>query len=175
MVVQSVWLFVFLLNAIIIWLTGFSGKCAQYRPLGIVIWTFIIVYLPFTSRVHVRNIPAWQFIGTIILLTGITLATVSWIRLLKEGVKPYTSQPSRLITEGPYKIVRHPQYLALIIIFIGISVARGAIISIYLIPFIVIFHWVEALLEEKFVLEKEFPRKYKKYRQNTGMLLPKLK
>ena len=117
MVVQSVWVFIFLLNAILIWLTIFSGKCAQYRPLGIVIWIFIIVYLPFTSQTQVINIPAWQIIGTSILLLGIILAASAWIKFIKEGIKPYTSKPSRLITDGSYKLVRHPQYLALIIIF----------------------------------------------------------
>ena len=175
MIVQSVWFLILLLNAIIIWSTILTEKGAIYRPFGIVIWTFIIVYLPFTSQVRNKIIPAWQVIGLIILSIGIALGTASWLRFIKTSVQPYASVPSKLITGGPYKTVRHPQYLALIIIFTGLSIARGSIISVYLIPFIVIFHWTAALLEEKFVMEKEFPEKYKRYQKSTGMLLPKLK
>jgi len=175
MVIQVTWLFIFILNLLILWSTALSGKGTMYTPAGLIIWVFTMVYLPFTPQPQLTSILTWNIIGTIILLLGLVLLTAARIKFIQTGPFSDYSQPPRLITAGPYKLVRHPQSLALILIFIGISVARGVINCLYLIPVIIFFHWVESFLEEKIILEKKFPNQYREYQQRVGMLLPKFR
>lgn len=175
MVIQIVWLFIFILNLLIIWSTALSGKGTKYNPVGLIIWAFIMVYLPFTPQPQVTSVLTWQIIGTLILLSGLILLIAARIKFVKRGVFSDYDQPPQLITDGPYRLLRHPQSLALTLVFIGITIARGAVNCLYLIPVIIFLHWLESLLEEKIILEKKFPHQYKEYQKRVGMFLPKIR
>jgi protein-S-isoprenylcysteine O-methyltransferase Ste14 len=173
MVVQIAWLFIFILNLLIIWSTALSGKGTKYTPAGIIIWAFIMVYLPFTPQPQFTSVFTWYIIGATILFFGSVLLIAARIKFIQAGPFFDYAQPPKLITDGPYKLVRHPQSLAFILIFSGITIARGVINCLVLIPVIILFHWVESWLEEKIILEHKFPQQYKKYQETTGMFLPK--
>lgn len=78
-----------------------------------------------------------------------------------------------LITDGPYRYVRHPMYLAFIGIFIGVELLLGSWLILLAIPLVSFFIWQSK--QEEFILEQEFGQAYRDYQQKTGMLLPKLK
>jgi protein-S-isoprenylcysteine O-methyltransferase Ste14 len=76
-----------------------------------------------------------------------------------------------LVNKGPYKILRHPQYLAQMLVDLGGGLA---VMSYLLIPIALIeipFLIMRALLEEK-LLEKNFKEKFTDYKKTTGFLLP---
>src|ERR1035437_5944062 len=76
-----------------------------------------------------------------------------------------------LICKGPYKILRHPQYLAQMLVDLGGGLA---VMSYLLIPIALIeipFLIMRAQLEEK-LLEKNFKERYIEYKKKTGFLLP---
>src|ERR1039457_3172770 len=76
-----------------------------------------------------------------------------------------------LISKGPYKILRHPQYVSQILVDIGGGLA---VMSYVLLPIAIIeipFLIVRALLEEK-LLERNSKEKFVKYKKKTGFLIP---
>jgi protein-S-isoprenylcysteine O-methyltransferase Ste14 len=76
-----------------------------------------------------------------------------------------------LIMKGPYKILRHPQYLAQILVDFGGGLA---VMSYLLLPIAIIeipFLIMRALLEEK-LLEKNFKERFADYKKKTGFLIP---
>ena len=76
-----------------------------------------------------------------------------------------------LVTKGPYKLLRHPQYLSQILIDIG---GGFALMSYLLLPIAIIeipFLIMRALLEEK-LLEKNFKERFSDYKKKTGFLIP---
>jgi protein-S-isoprenylcysteine O-methyltransferase Ste14 len=76
-----------------------------------------------------------------------------------------------LINKGPYKILRHPQYLAQILVDIGGGLA---VMSYLLLPIALIeipFLIMRAILEEK-LLEKNFKERFAEYKKKTGFLIP---
>ena len=76
-----------------------------------------------------------------------------------------------LISKGPYKILRHPQYLAQILVDIGGGLA---VMSYLLLPIALIeipFLIMRAILEEK-LLEKNFKERFAVYKKKTGFLIP---
>jgi protein-S-isoprenylcysteine O-methyltransferase Ste14 len=76
-----------------------------------------------------------------------------------------------LVIKGPYKFLRHPQYLSQILVDFGGGLA---VMSYLLLPIAVIeipFLIMRALLEEK-LLEKNFKERYIEYKKKTGFLIP---
>ena len=58
-------------------------------------------------------IPWWALLGS---LPGIWLAIWAWITmgLLRTRIHPSTTNETRLLTNGPYAVVRHPMYAGLL-------------------------------------------------------------
>jgi len=54
-----------------------------------------------------------------------------------------------------------------------LSLILGAIYCFYLIPVIIFLNWLQAFLEEKYLLEKRFGNEYRGYKKKVGMFLPK--
>jgi len=80
-----------------------------------------------------------------------------------------------LITNGPYKFCRHPQYLSFIIMIFGIDLMfrsfLGIIFTIVLsIPSLV----YRAKIEDE-LLRKKFGEEWEKYSEGVGFLFPKIK
>ncbi len=77
----------------------------------------------------------------------------------------------KLITNGPFKIVRHPQYLAQFLMDIGGAVAT---LSYILVPFALLqipFLFLRAALEDK-LLEKHFGGNFIDFKKKTGQIFP---
>ncbi|MCU0343623.1 MAG: isoprenylcysteine carboxylmethyltransferase family protein [Ignavibacterium sp.] len=77
----------------------------------------------------------------------------------------------QLITSGPFKFIRHPQYLSQILMDLGGAVAT---LSFILAPLVVIqipFLFLRASLEDK-LLEKNFGSTFKEFKKKTGMIFP---
>jgi len=77
----------------------------------------------------------------------------------------------KLITSGPFKFIRHPQYFAQILMDIGGGIATLSyiviIIALIEIPFLI----MRALLEEK-ILAKHFREKYSDYKSKSSFMFP---
>lgn len=76
-----------------------------------------------------------------------------------------------LVKSGPFKIIRHPQYLSQIILDIGGALATLSCVVIILaiieIPFLI----MRALLEDK-LLEKHFKDDYAEYKRKSSFMIP---
>ncbi len=77
----------------------------------------------------------------------------------------------QLITKGPFKFIRHPQYLSQILVDIGGGIATLSIVVIILalieIPFLIL----RASIEEK-LLEKNFKEVFLNYKKKSGFFIP---
>lgn len=77
----------------------------------------------------------------------------------------------QLVTKGPFKVIRHPQYLSQILLDIG---AATATLSFILAPLALVqipFLFMRANLEDK-LLEKHFSENFKNYKKKTGQIFP---
>ncbi|MFO7526733.1 MAG: isoprenylcysteine carboxylmethyltransferase family protein [Ignavibacteriaceae bacterium] len=77
----------------------------------------------------------------------------------------------QLVTKGPFKLIRHPQYLSQILMDLG---AAAATLSFILLPIALIqipFLFMRAELEDN-LLQKHFSEDWKSYKQKTGSFLP---
>jgi protein-S-isoprenylcysteine O-methyltransferase Ste14 len=121
-------------------------------------------FLPSTS------LPAalrWS-LGGVLLLAGLVLAVVFFRTFRRAGTPADVYKPARvLVTTGPYRMSRHPAYLSLALIYLGIVFLTGALWV--LLPFpVVLFVADRGLIapEERY-LERRFGGEYLRYKART--------
>jgi len=85
---------------------------------------------------------------------------------------PKADHDTGLVTTGPYRVVRHPIYLALALLATGEALAFGSwpALIIVLAGIVPTFAW-RAHDEEK-VLGRTFGERYAAYRRRTRMIIP---
>jgi protein-S-isoprenylcysteine O-methyltransferase Ste14 len=115
----------------------------------------------------VRWIGAAMGLGNVVFL-GWTLHTLG--RNLTDTVA--TRKEHTLVTGGPYRYVRHPFYLAMLIVVVGLSLlADNWLLLLFgIATFILLL--IRAPIEER-ELEARFGEAYRNYRARTGAVFPK--
>jgi len=71
----------------------------------------------------------------------------------------------KVITTGPYRIIRHPMYFSVIILYISHCIALGSLFSLITCAFIVITIILRTIREDKMLHEKL--EGYKEYAHKT--------
>jgi len=106
-----------------------------------------------------------------ILTTIFVVSLILTHKIEQAQMKP--SDVDKLVTDGPYSIVRHPN-------FTGIICMNSAYLvffrTLWLIPLICVFFmlwYLEARHEERVLITK-FGESYRNYMKTTGMFFPKL-
>lgn len=137
----------------------------------------IFFYL-FTSLIDTFRFPLTtgiRWLGAGIIFTGDLLFIWShkslgknWSPIL-EIRKGHT-----LVTDGPYRFIRHPMYAAILLIGIGVSFlsANWIVTLSYMLP-VICLYMVRVSDEEKMMAE-QFGNEYREYIKRTGRLIPKL-
>lgn len=113
-----------------------------------------------------------NLIAFIVCAIGIILGSWSlWVmRVSKIRILPMPDIQAELVTNGPYRLIRHPMYTAVLLFTAGLSIAyfnwyKVAIWSSLLIVLLVKLHW-----EEKMLMQ-QFPN-YQQYRAKSYKLIP---
>ncbi len=83
-----------------------------------------------------------------------------------------THRPSELVTTGVYGVVRHPQYLGGLFGHLGVSFLFGSRDALLVTPIVFIVVYLLCWKEEKELL-REFGRRYRRYREEVPMLIPR--
>ncbi|MFA6170796.1 MAG: isoprenylcysteine carboxylmethyltransferase family protein [Candidatus Margulisiibacteriota bacterium] len=160
MLIQLILVFLFLLNLAFFWFFVYGRKFPGYKYLGIALFLILPLISVFFDQPRFDLDYFWWYVaGYLLAATGVVLLV--WARReLKEG--------EILVTSGPYAWLRHPQYLSCIFIFVGWWWIFAAVYSFYFGMFILGLIWIEAWLEERFLMDK-FGKKFTAYRAETGM------
>ncbi|WP_127142668.1 methyltransferase family protein [Pelagibacterium montanilacus] len=83
------------------------------------------------------------------------------------------ANPQTLVTEGPYRLVRHPFYVSYAIFWAGWSLAVWHLLALVgLIPLLCLYVWA-AQLEERSFEGSEFAAQYARYKERTGFFIPR--
>ncbi|KKK43224.1 MAG: Isoprenylcysteine carboxyl methyltransferase (ICMT) family protein [Candidatus Lokiarchaeum sp. GC14_75] len=129
----------------------------------------IMIFIPIITF----TIPAFHFIISLpVILTGAWYGIVG-VKYLSLKVAE-THKPERVISEGIYSKIRHPQYFGAILAHIGISLILSSLFSMISTPLIILVIYLFSWKEEK-ELEREFGKEYIAYKNHTPMLLPRLR
>lgn len=128
-----------------------------------------------TAGLETSFYPAAVIIGLLLLIIGLYFAVTGRYYLGGGwGVFNIVSPAVGIIKEGPYRYVRHPIYLGLLVIWLGASLvffnwAGIFLFFVFLLPLI-----CRRAKTEEIALSEMFPGEYEFYKSSTGLLLPKI-
>lgn len=115
----------------------------------------------------------WRGAGTILI--GLSCVVFLWaIAAFRSIGRVAGTRIDRLITGGPYRYVRHPQYTSLFLFLYGFTLVQSSLHFLaYSLIISAIFHFL-AMLEERYLMRR-FGEDYSRYRENTPMFIPRLR
>jgi protein-S-isoprenylcysteine O-methyltransferase Ste14 len=156
---------------------GRGGCMADYRdgqdnpgikvPPPLIYVLPLILGLLLDRKAHVPLLPhgAVRSLGWPLLGGGVLLSR--WfLRTMREADAPVrTDRPvPRLTTEGPFRYIRNPGYLALTMIYAGVAVRRNALWAIRFLPLVLYVTQREVIGREERYLERTFGEEYLTYK-----------
>lgn len=128
----------------------------------------LLIGLHFALPVTRVIVSPYRYLGVVLIVFGVflNLWTDSLFKKHKTTVKPYES-PTYLETSGPFQISRHPMYLGMVTILVGIAIALGSLVTFVLpMVFVILMETMFIPFEEK-NLEEVFGRQYLDYKKNV--------
>ncbi len=115
------------------------------------------------------------FLGTPILSLlvhpGSDLVMAAAFIIIGVAWKKIHRSQDRLVTDGIYLYVRHPQYSGFIMIILAFLIQWPTIITLMMTPILFIIYYRLALKEEK-LLETQFGDEYREYIEKTNRFFP---
>lgn len=181
-IINIILLTLFLLNYIAFWtvLIKNSDKKSKmqddYKKIFPFIWIICINTIPFINSSFLElyfseNVSYLREYWIWFLMLGVVFLAVGFkiYSLIKKNLKSEQEDENnhKLTTGGVYRIVRHPDYLAWLLIFIGSAFILDSFISLILIPVITILIEVNGFLKEKYVLVPKYGEVYENYKEKT--------
>ena len=105
-------------------------------------------------------------LGTAWFYAGLTVYLVGLAMLLTSIVNISTTPLGQLFTKGLYHFSRHPMYIALLIINVGVSIASASWIFLLLSVVIIVLYTSQVVAEERGCLET-YGDEYQEYMNRT--------
>jgi len=151
---------------------------ATLRPAGLLLWLGVIAYLanPAWMRWSSVALPAWlRWAGFVVF--GLGLALLTWtLRGLGTNLTDtvVTRRAHTLVTEGPYRWVRHPFYDAMALLIAGIALIAANWFMLLTGAVVFSLLALRSRTEEAHLLAR-FGESYRDYRERTGRFVPRLR
>jgi protein-S-isoprenylcysteine O-methyltransferase Ste14 len=114
----------------------------------------------------------WEVAGLLMILLGFAIAfvAVGTLRLFYASTL-VIKKDHRLVTHGIYRVVRHPAYLGVLMVSLGIPLHASSPIGLVTMAVLVPVFLNRIRIEEK-LLTEEFGERYEAYRLATSKLVP---
>jgi protein-S-isoprenylcysteine O-methyltransferase Ste14 len=109
----------------------------------------------------------------VIMVISIIMLFLSGYLIIVGWYEIYNAKGT-LVTDGLYGIVRHPQYLGMMIGTAAFLIQWPTIITVIMWPILIYAYYQQAKKEEK-EMEGKFGEKYCQYRQRVPMIIPHLR
>jgi protein-S-isoprenylcysteine O-methyltransferase Ste14 len=149
-----------------------GGRLFRYRnALGVAVAAFLCLW-PW------GRLPpaAWQFIaGGAVILAGVSLRLWCILQIGGSARKTSRLKAEKVISWGPYSIVRNPIYIANSLTFVGFTLAAGLPWAAPIV-LVALGLWYDSIVrrEEQFIAEMH-PAEYAAYRSMVRRWIPRLR
>ena len=137
----------------------------------------LLLFIPIPG-LTIRFLPETSFIvptGLAIHIGSILLAVWARRHLGRNWSGAITQKVDhQLVRSGPYRVVRHPIYSAMLGMFVGTALVAGELHALIAVAIIGIAYWRKIKLEEQ-TLGEAFGAAYDAYRRETWAIIPGLR
>jgi protein-S-isoprenylcysteine O-methyltransferase Ste14 len=179
LIVSLLWLFSEIVGGKVIPLLRGGGtvKARGDRGSRLIIWLSIFVSIAIASSFGTNGVAPlpepFFYLGIVLMLTGIAFRQWAiWVlgRFFSTTVRILSDH--RMITNGPYRFIRHPSYTGALLTLLGLGLGSrtwaGTLIIVVL--FGIVYNY-RINIEEK-ALKAEFGQEYISYAKRTKRLIP---
>jgi protein-S-isoprenylcysteine O-methyltransferase Ste14 len=135
----------------------------------------IVFVAPYTDKhqiaiLHVSD--TVRMVGLICIIPGFILMQMAEKHLGKQFSVEVTVQKNhRLVTTGPFQIIRHPRYLGIIVMFVGISLVFRSLLAMFIVFALSLVLIWRIAVEESLMLQ-EFGQAWKDYCEKSWRIIP---
>ena len=146
---------------------------------SLIIFWFVIP-ISITLGFMLANYSIWNLTQIIIAIAGLFVfiagISIRWIAIIQLAdeftVDVSIVKNHKLKTTGLYQIVRHPSYMGLLMLVVGLSIAMNSFFSILVISIPIFLAINYRIKIEETTLLKEFKQFYLEYSRKTKSLIP---
>ncbi len=146
-------------------------------------WIIVLaLYLGITAALVITRVPGlrsyannwWTLgLGVAIVLAGVALRSWAILSLGRYFRREVTIEPGqRIVRRGPYRVLRHPAYAGILLIFAGFGLAFGSWVSAAVALLIVFAGILPRIRVEERALAQAFGTDYSDYANSTARVLP---
>ena len=116
----------------------------------------------------------WTFgLGIAIVLAGVALRAWAIVSLGRYFRRVVTIEPGqRIVRRGPYRVLRHPSYAGILLIFAGFGLAFGSWVGAAVALLVIFAGMVPRIRVEERALAQAFGADYTEYANSTARVLP---
>ena len=109
--------------------------------------------------------------GVLHIASSVLLVVGFWVLAAAWPVLYRAQRSGQLATGGPYRYVRHPQYVGFVLIMLGFLLQWPTILTLAMFP-VLLAMYVKLSLTEEQEAEREFGRTWQEYAAHTPRFLP---
>ena len=157
-----------------------SSRTPEDRGTGRqILWTvYVTQILAVTELVYRRRVSLplnWVTIVTAIMIAfGLILRIWAVLSLGRWFTWNVTVQPGQiLVTEGPYRVIRHPSYMGAWLVFAGSCVLLRSYVAALVASILLLLAFLRRIRHEESLMLATFPE-YEAYIETTGSLIPRV-
>ena len=144
-----------------------------------ILWTvYATQILAITELAYRRRVSLplnWETIVTAIIIAfGLILRISAVVSLGRWFTWNVTVQPGQvLVTEGPYRVIRHPSYAGAWLVFVGSCVLLRSYVAALVASILLLLAFLRRIRHEESLMLATFPE-YEAYKETTGALIPRV-
>jgi protein-S-isoprenylcysteine O-methyltransferase Ste14 len=161
---------------------GDKGREEKHRTRQDIAWNIarpilfiLILAMPFCDRRNLLTLPEsapMRWVGLALVVAGFVLITWTTVELGRQYSVYITLQRDhKLITSGPYRYIRHPRYLGVMLVALGMALLFRSWIALLALPFLLAL-LIFRLTDEEKLLREEFGVQWEEYVSKSWRLVP---
>lgn len=112
-----------------------------------------------------------MYLGALLMLAGAALVILGWNVIYRRYWRKEAGQ-GELVTEGIYRLIRHPQYTGFLMITLGMLLDWATLPMLIMWPVMAVLYYRLAKREEQEMIS-EFGQPYIEYMGRTGRFFPR--
>lgn len=151
---------------------SWQDRCAQPEPFLLFALTLLMLTTYEAPQAETRELMLITALGSLTALVGISTMLWSFLSFPSVSTGHYVLPEQEIVTNGPYAWVRHPLYLAALLIWLGLAITfRSLVVLVTMIVYVIPAYVIYIRSEERMMVE-QFGEAYLEYAQRVGMLFP---
>lgn len=113
-------------------------------------------------------------LGFIVIVLGLVPLAAAFLhfRAAKTPAPPWLT-PSALVGAGPYRFIRNPMYVGMLVIYLGIAIVSGSGAAFIFLPVVALLLHFGVVRREEAYLEKKFGEDYLDYCKRVPRWFPR--